>query len=146
MESPFMKQAIKQKRSLEKLNSQLRNMGIAVMFLALCSGCQSQVPHSKGDGDTINTQMNNTMQEINLADWIGKSVGELLGQLGDYDELVFVDTSRPGVLGGANYRYGEKWLMIKVASVEHQAQFNARRKWDPELFRKETISEVSWEN
>lgn len=85
------------------------------------------------------------MQEMNLEEWVGKTVGEMLDSLPAYDEMRMVAGSRPGILEGANYRYGEKWLMVRANKITHQPTFNARHQWDAELFREETIGKVYWD-
>lgn len=83
---------------------------------------------------------------INPTDFEGKTVAELLEAMpGEYSEMAWFDTGRPGILGGCNLKYDGRWLVIQVDEYQHLDRFNASYDWDFELFKQETITKAGWE-
>jgi hypothetical protein len=91
---------------------------------------------------TIHMSQSDSLQNINLQDYVGKPVGALLAALPPYDEFFFTDNGRPAILGGANFRFGERWLQIETDEIVHQNRYEEKYRFDLELFKKELISRV----
>ncbi len=115
---------------------------VCMLGLGLLGACQQP-----GGDHQIKNQMNqNTLEKIELETFVGKTVGELLAAMpGDYTEQVYFDNGRPGILGGSNFKYDDRWLVVSVSEFQFLTRFNKKYDWDLEEFKKETIAGVTWE-
>lgn len=116
---------------------------LATMALLVTLGCQSQTPPR--DTTPSITPSSTPMQDINLSSFTGKPLQELLDAVGGYDRFIFVDNGRPGILGGANFLFGEKWLVVKINDITLQPRFNMKYAWDLELLKKELVTSAAWD-
>jgi hypothetical protein len=119
---------------------------LTVLTTLLCMACP---PRQSSDSPNapIKKEMHlpKALKAIPIQDYVGKPVADLLTALPKYDEYLFMDNSRPAILGGAMFRFGKRWLQVYTYEIVHQPRFNEKYAWDFELFKKELISRVEWD-
>ena len=130
-----------------KINSSLTTCKpLGFLFFLLCLGLLESCQVPNGNHQSNNQMNQHTLKNIELDTYIGKTVGELLEAMpGTYSEQVYFDTGRPGILGGSNFKYDDRWLVVTVNEYQHLKRFNKQYDWDFEAFKKETIAGVNWE-
>lgn len=117
----------------------------AILALGLASGTPACRPKAKEDAPPSNSiDQNKMLLEFPLSSYVGKPVDSLLQALPAYDEFNYVDNGRPGILDGAQFRFGDRWLRVGVGELKHLQRFDAKYAWDFASFRKETIASLRW--
>lgn len=110
-------------------------------------GCNPKATHPENMTETTKmAETQNGLRDFPIANYIGKTVASLLIALpATYSRVVFLDNGRPGILEGAQFQYDSLWLIIKLGELKYLPRFNERNQWDIDLFKKEEIAAVSWE-
>ena len=110
-----------------------------IIFIVFCFGCTSIFSQTKNKKN-----VDDIFLQIPYSDYVGKEVFNLLlnDNIKCYQDFVFFD-ERPGVLTGAMIKINHNiYLKIYISDFKYIVPFDENRKWDRQLFYKETIGRI----